>query len=162
MIRRRADVAVYAPDNSLRLEVEVKARPEASPQWAARLLRNMIVHEAAPLAPYFMLVLPDAIYLWNLQGLRSRPGLPLLEEGIAPDHEASAGSTLGPYLHGGGRALAEIGEDELELVVASWLTDLTNSDALEEGTGSDAGWLLESGLYDVIKGGDVATEVVVP
>lgn len=160
MIRSRADVAVYAPDNSLLIEVEVKTKLDASPEWAARLLRNMVFHEAAPSAPYFMLALPDAIYLWDL---RSYPDARLLESGIQPDYEIDATRALGPYLGSGPYSLLEIGEDSLTLVVASWLTDLANSGFPEKEHESEARrWLLDSGLHDSIKGGSVATEVLVP
>ncbi len=163
MIRSRADVAVYAPDNSLLIEVEVKTRPDASPEWAARLLRNMVFHEAAPSAPYFMLALPDAIYLWDLRDLRSYPDARLLESGIQPDYEIDAARALDPYLGSGPYSLLELGEDSLTLVVASWLTDLSNSDFPEKEHESDARrWLLDPGLHDAIKGGSVATEVLVP
>jgi hypothetical protein len=160
VIRRRVDLAVYGRDGLLRLEVEVKTRPGASPEWAARLLRNMIVHQAAPFAPRFMLVLPDKIYLWNLLGLELDSDF--LAGGVKPDYELDAARVLGPYLVGGPSSLHELGEDGLELVVASWLTDLLNSDLSGEEDRPDARWLLESGLYDEAKGGSVATEALLP
>lgn len=160
MIRRRADVAVYGRDGLLRLEVEVKTRPGASPEWAARLLRNMLVHEAPPFAPHFMLALPDKIYLWDLRGLSLDSGF--FENGIKPDYGIDAARALGPYIDGGPSSLHGLGEDGLELVVASWLTDLLNSDLSGEKDEPDARWLLESGLYEEVKGGSVATEALLP
>jgi hypothetical protein len=168
MLRRRADVAVYSPDGRLQLEVEVKSRRGATSDWAARLLRNMLFHEAAPAAPYFMLALPEKLYLWDL---RQRPLTErmLPSEGApAPDHEAEASPVfapyLGPYPNGGNTPTADLGEDGLTFVVAAWLTDLLNSDLRElqeqEPSPALAGLIFDSGLYEAVRRGSVATEAV--
>lgn len=158
MARRVADVAVHAPDGSLQLEVEAKTRRGASPEWAARLLRNIVFHEAGPSAPYFMLALPDRVFLWDLRDLTSRLAA-RPELGPEPDYEADAMPVFGSYLDGDFVSAQPVGEDTLALVVASWLTDLLNSAPEGADLGPDMRALLfKSGLYDAAKRGAVATE----
>lgn len=156
---RRSDIAVYGPDGTLQLIVEVKNRPGASSEWAARMLRNMVTHTEIPNAPYFMLALPDAFYLWKIRGPLSQD-LDITESGFKPDHKIDARRVLDPYLDGSLSQLTDISEQGLELVVASWLTDLLNSDLSREKVDSDLRWFFDSGLYDAIQRGFVATEAV--
>ncbi len=62
-MEKRADIVVHGPDGSLQLVVEVKNRPDASADWAARMFRNMMAHSVMPNAPFFMLALPSTFYL---------------------------------------------------------------------------------------------------
>lgn len=162
MTRRIADVAVYGTDGSLQLEVEVKSRPGASTEWAAKMLRNMVVHEAVPTAPYFMLVLPDVTYLWQVQNLLRRPDNSWVETGIEPDYEFDTAQALGPYVDGSYDTLVGLSDEGLELLVASWLTDLMNSDLSGKEAGTDLHWFFDSGLCHAVKKGSVATEAAVP
>ena len=142
---------------------------ELNASLTARLLRNMLFHEAAPLAPYFMLALPDRIYLWNLRHVlmtsdeASTGGW--LEVAPKPDYDANAAPVFGPYVDGGALSLAEVGEYSLLLIVASWLTDVLNSDPVElreQNLESDlAALLFDSGLYDAAKRGTVVTETAI-
>lgn len=160
MLRRVADVAVRAPDGTLQLEVEAKTRRGVSPEWAARLLRNILFHGAGPSAPYFMLALPDRIFLWDLRDLPSR----LASESGSdpePDYEANAKPAFDPYLDGEVVSSEHVSEDALVLVVASWLTYLLNSASQPGDLRPDMRALLfDSGLYDAAKRGAVATEAV--
>lgn len=162
MIKRVADIAVYAPDGTLRLVVEVKNRPGASSGWAARMLRNLLVHEMIASAPYYLLTLPDVFYLWknldpsqlNLHGLSG--------EELEPDFEVATARALAPYVDWPSFSPGDVSEPGLELLVSSWLTDLVNGSELSSEVPSpDLRWLFDSGLYDAIKGGHVATEVAV-
>lgn len=83
--------------------------------------------------------------------------------GRPPDYRADASAALSPYVDGMPFALEELGGRTLEMVVASWLTRVMNSELWEEDAGNSAGssWLLDSGLYEAIRGGTFATEVVV-
>ena len=68
-IEKRADVAVYSPDNRLQLIVEVKKAPRATTKtrdWAELIHRNLLVHAGVPNTPYFLIVMPpDYFYLWK-------------------------------------------------------------------------------------------------
>jgi hypothetical protein len=59
------DLSVDNRTVQLALVVEVKQKTGASPQWAARLRRNMLAHGIFPKAPYFLMVSPDQFYLWT-------------------------------------------------------------------------------------------------
>lgn len=55
-------------------------------------------------------------------------------------------------------ALEELGSRSLEMVIASWLTGVINSEVREE---PGSRWLHDSGLYETIRGEKIATEAVV-
>ena len=172
MLRRRADVAVYSPDGSPQLEVEIKTRRGATKDWAARLLRNMVFHEAAPATPYFMLALPEKIYLWDLRqrpaAERVGPPAGFAEAALVPEYAADAQPVLSPYIDpypdGAETPIAGLGEDGLTFVVATWLTDLLNSEPqeLRERALSPTfeALIFESGLYEAVRRGSVATQTV--
>lgn len=162
MIKKVADIAVYAQDNTLKLVVEAKNRPGAPSSWAARMLRNLLVHGMIANAPYYLLALPDVFYLWktpNLSALNSRG-----HDGdeVKPDFEIEAAEALAPYLERVPFSPDNVSEHGLELLISSWLTDLIDDLGLSTGaTSPDLGWLFDSGLYEAIRGGRVATEVAV-
>ena len=162
VIKKVADIVVYAPDNTLKLVVEVKNRPGASSRWAARMLRNLLIHGMIVDAPYYLLALPDVFYLWknpNLSALNSRG---YIRDEVEPDFEINAAEALAPYLERVPFSPNDVSEHGLELLVSSWLTGLVDDPVLSEGTASpDLGWLFDSGLYDAIGGGRVAAEVAV-
>lgn len=148
MIKKIADIVVYAPDSSPQLVVEVKNRSGASADWAARMLRNLLVHGMILDAPYYMLALPDVFYLWKN----------VAREGGEPDFEIDATEALASYVDEQSFSPDAISEYGLELLVSSWLTDLVEPKSREE-ISPRLFWLFDSGLYDAIKGGRVATEV---
>lgn len=158
MEHRIADIAVRDPEGTLELVVEVKSRSGRSEGWAARTLRNLLVHGALPRAPYFLLVLPDAMYLWDDRDGKLFSDPRLQDGGRPPDYRADTSAALSPYLDGMPFALEELGGRSLEMVVASWLTGVMNSEVREE---PGLRWLLDSGLYEAIRGGRIVTEVVV-
>ena len=148
---RRVDIAVYQ-DDQLQLIVEVKARANATAEWAARMRRNLATHLAIPSSPYFLLALPDRFYLW------SNTPSPLAT--VAPDYDVDPTPLLVPYVEGGQQALHEISEYGLTLAVSSWLTDLIATNLNAEMVGPEQAWLLDSGLYSAIKGGVVQPQAV--
>src|SRR6185312_1790773 len=67
-VKKRADVAVYSPDKKLQLIVEVKKKPQRQiefREWAQRIHRNLLAHSGVPSTPFFLLALPDRLYLWT-------------------------------------------------------------------------------------------------
>lgn len=162
MIKKIADIAVYAPDNILKLVVEVKNRPGASSDWAARMLRNLLVHGMIADAPYFLLTLPDYFYLWKAPYHSALDARGHNGDGVEPDFKIVAAEALAPYLERVPFSPDDISEQGMELLISSWLADLVDDLALPEGAGSpDMSWLFDSGLYEAIRGGRVATEVAV-
>jgi hypothetical protein len=139
------DIAVYGPDNQLALAVEVKSIPNRSPEWAARFRRNLLAHQHVPNAPYFMFVLPDRIYLWVDSDI---------DEGtVEPTYDIDAQPILHDYFAQTGFQAEQLGSQSLELIVASWLSQLIHQDVDE--LDDSLTWLVESGLYEAIAGGFV-------
>ncbi len=60
-----ADILVRSPDNDIKLIVEIKGRTQSSPDWAARFRRNLFAHHVLPKSRFFLLALPDFLYLWR-------------------------------------------------------------------------------------------------
>ena len=149
----RADIAVRDAENRLQLVVEVKSKVGASPEWAAQLRRNLLAYTDISQVPYFLLALPDFFYFWQNAG----PA----DGNAPPDCIIAAADLLAPYLTPPTPSLAEMSEYGLELLVATWLSDLVVSDP-EALMGRPAlSWLFSSGLYAAIRHGSVVTEVAV-
>ncbi len=139
-MRARPDIVVVSPDGRIQLVVEVKDHAGASEEWAADFRRNLVAHSILPEAEYFLLALPDNLFLWR----NSRaPG------NAAPAYRVPTAEALDPFRVAGG------GEAGLEMAVNAWLNVLTSPDLGEEEVARRYGWLVDSGLYQHIRGGDV-------
>ncbi len=145
-----ADIAVFSPDKKLKLIVEVKAKSGASPEWAAQMRRNLLAHAAIPRAPFFLLALPDRLYLWK-DGSESTTARPA-------DYVVDSSPIISAYLSDVDKMTPNNSWHGLELIFASWLNLLTISQLSEDKAAPHEKWLLESGLYDAIKNGSVETE----
>lgn len=146
---RHVDIAVSGPDGKLQLVVEVKHKVGASAEWAAHLRRNLLVHSFMPPAPFFLLVLPDFLYLWA----DAKPKNDLAD----PDYTIDSDKVLAPYLKSNQspNGLSGFG---LELLATSWLNDLVRTDLQRDSAGPDCQWLIDSGLYEAIAHGSVELE----
>lgn len=144
------DISVFSPDNKLKLVVEVKGNRGANAEWASQFRRNLMAHEAIPRSPFFLLALPDRLYLWE-------NGSEVIDL-RKPDFEVDSSPILGPYLESSPESLNNNTSNSLELILASWLTLLTISHISNDEVASHERWLLESGLYEAIKNGSVKTE----
>ncbi|CAN5605819.1 hypothetical protein BH24GEM3_BH24GEM3_24740 [soil metagenome] len=147
---RRADIIVTSADHTPQLVVEVKNRTDMSPEWAARLRRNLFAHAAVLPTPFFMLALPDRFYLWKGEHT----------SGDAPaDYVIDASDLLRPYSGGNGAGEESSSGYALELMISSWLHDLLRAEHLAPD--ERLAWLFDSGLYDAIRHGAVHTEASV-
>ena len=128
-----ADFVLESSATNAILFVEAKNTDAPSSEWAAKFARNLLEHSKLASNQYFLLVLRNKLYLWK--HLPS-PGAEL------PDFEARTEDVLQPYLAHLHTSLAEIGSASFELLVKSWLTDLS------EGTVAPgvAAWVQASGL----------------
>ena len=149
----RPDISVYSPDNRLQLVVEVKRKKGATPEWAAKMRRNLFIHSVVPYSPYFLLALPDHFYLWK------NTGSPI--DMKSPDYIADSKPILEPYLNNSSYYLDTMSEYGLELIINSWLNKLVNANLTRETASPQEAWLFDSGLYDAIKRGYVKTEATV-
>ncbi len=156
-IEKRADVAVYSPDNKLQLVVEVKKKPAArvSKNWATIIHRNLLAHSGIPNTPYFLLVVPfDHLFLWKKSDSTNYER--------RPDYEIEARDFFDKDKYANKLSLSPRVTNEhfyLEQLVSSWLEDLVKSKPLLDDPSYK--WLYESGLYDAIKNGSVVMQATI-
>lgn len=147
----RADIAGYDRTGKLVLAVEAKAKGGASPDWAAKLRRNLLAHGVVSESPYFLLALPDHFYLWKAQPSGS------LER--QPDYDVDPTPLLRPYFERSGVSPLRVSGGSFELILGSLLQDLLNTPDLSGPIAQNNPWLVESGLHSQLRGGRIAYEV---
>src|SRR3712207_872070 len=74
------------------LDIEVKTKLNASPEWAARFRGNILAHGTFPKSSYFLMVFPDRFYLWTDADAQS--------EQSEPTYIIDAHPILQPYFEG--------------------------------------------------------------
>ncbi|WP_013320697.1 hypothetical protein [Gloeothece verrucosa] len=145
------DIAVYGNDKQLKLVIEVKARRGTTRDWAAKLRRNLYVNQFIPEVPFYLIALPDQFYLWkNIQNPN---------EVVLPDYQVNPQPFLSPYY-----SLTEWNETKFfhttfELIMMSWLNQIINLETPETLDFIYQDWLLNSGLYEAIRGGEAKLEI---
>ena len=131
------DLILYHRDGWPIAAVEVRQKLGTGTNWTAQLRRNILAHGGA---------LPC---LWKGAGTDPKA--------LPPDFVADAGPILEPYF---AAALVQPGEIDgraFELLLGTWLSDLTRSD-LVGGAGQSAPtveWLDCSGLLESVRNGRV-------
>lgn len=139
------DLSVDNRNGQLALVVEVKRKTNVSPEWAAKLRRNIFAHGTFPKAPYFLMVFPDKFYLWSNDEA--------YQDQSEPTYTIDASPILQPYFERAGVTSDQISGDSLELIVSSWLGEIIHSEQLPESMDASQQWLIESGLYAALVGG---------
>lgn len=139
----RWDSSVVDRQGQLALVVEVKRKLNASPEWAALFRRNILAHGTFPKAPYFLMVFPDWLYLWNDAD----------SDQSEPNYTIDARPIFQPYLERAGTTVDQISGQSLELIVESWLREIIYSEDLLHNTDQSQHWLIDSGLYQALSGG---------
>jgi hypothetical protein len=140
------DLLVENREGQPTLIVEVKQKLDTSSGWVAKFHRNILVHNSGilPQAPYFLMAFPDRFYLWiNNTESHSDPG--------EPNYTIDAEPILRPYLQGMGKTAGEMGKQSLELMILSWLGQMSYSPQPIESDSSQ-NWLVDSGLYQQLVG----------
>jgi hypothetical protein len=128
------DFVLESPSTNSMLLVEAKSTNAPSPEWAARFARNLTASsEWSATNLYFLLVLRNYLFLWNR--------LPR-ESTDAPDFSAKTEEVLKPYLVSLHTSLKDINAPNFELLVRTWLSDLSEGTAPE----SVEQWLRTVGL----------------
>lgn len=145
------DLSIDNRSGQRTLIVEVKRKINASPEWAAKLRRNILAHGSFPKAPYFLMVFPDKFYLWT------NADSPLTQN--EPTYAIDAHPILQPYFERAGVTADQISEQSLELIVASWLGEILYSEKSPEAL-EEQRWLIDSGLYAALVGGKFEHEAV--
>jgi hypothetical protein len=143
---QKADIAVFSANNSLQLIIEIATKKNTASDWAMTRRQDLFAHKGLPNSPFFMLVLPDRIYLWvnANQDLQQKP-----------DYQLETTAVLGTSL---AADLPSISEYGLAIITRSWLNMLTVADLSVADFEPDKLWLFESGLYNAIKRGSVASD----
>jgi len=114
------DFVLKSPNSDKLLLVEAKSISAPSAEWAGRLARNVLQHASPEANHFLLLVLRNYLYLW-----RHHP-----EEGSElPDFSAPTEEVLGPYLKDVQTSLHDMSGLSFELLVKSWLTDLSGGSA---------------------------------
>lgn len=145
-MKQIADIAVYSPDDQLKLIVEVKSYRNATDEWAAKLRRNLLGDGFIPASEFFLLVLPEYSYLW-----RRCESL----DAVQADYKFSTKDVL--QLRGDAANSERLSSVGLELLTSSWLNALAVSQVSREEA-PELDWIFDSGLYDSIRGGSVRVE----
>jgi hypothetical protein len=161
MITGKADAAVYDREGKLILVVETKSRFGVTQRWAARTFRNLYVHGSVPDVPYFLLALPDAFYLWRDPGRKALEAFVKDErEEVMPDYAVPAWGAIRPYLGGNDVSPNELSTYSIAMIVNAFFADLLNnySDLSRESAPAHLLWLFDSGLYEAIRGGTLASQ----
>ncbi len=147
------DFAAYDKDGQLALVVEIKSRLHTSADWAARIRRNLFSHGIVPRSEYFMLAMPDNLYLWHDR----RPG----SEAADPDYIINPKPLFKRYLDVVIEEAIALRDESLAILVGSWIGDLMAHGLPGDLPEPQRGLLVKSGLVDAIKGGRVAQEEVI-
>lgn len=148
----RWDLSVDNRNGQRALVVEVKRKTNVSPEWAAKLRRNILAHGTFPKAPYFLMVFLDKFYLWS--------NAEAYQDQSEPTYNIDASPILQPYFERAGVTADQISGASLELIVASWLGEIIHSNQLPENIDASQQWLIESGLYAALVGGKLEHEAV--
>jgi hypothetical protein len=127
------DFVLESPSSRTVLLVEAKSTSAPSPEWAGRFARTLFAGTAPHADLFFLLVLRNFLYLWKH----------VPQEGSElPDFSAPTAEALRPYLEQIKTPLREINPLSFELLVKSWLTDLSEGSVPP----STEQWLRDAGL----------------
>ena len=146
------DLTVENSAGQIALVVEVKHKIGASPKWATQLLHNIFAHGTFPKAPYFLMVFPDRFYLWTDADVQS--------EQSQPSYIIDARPILQPYFERAGVSAERISGSSLELIVSNWLGEIIYSEKPSEALDESQRWLIDSGLYTALSGGQLKPQAV--
>lgn len=148
---RNVDIAVTGADGTLQLVLEIKNVPGATAEWVILMRRNLLAHSFLPPAPFFLLVLPDFLYLWT--GSSTLDGL------AKPDYKIETSEMLAPYLKYN-QSLIELSRYGLEMLTVSWLEDILHADLRRNSVDGKLRWIFDSGLYRAITNGSLELEAM--
>jgi hypothetical protein len=149
MMQSRFDIAAYSPNRQLVLLAEVKWLKEASEENAIFFRRNLINNKLLPRIPYFLIAYRNALYLWKESTAADSP----------PDFKAAAKPVLKKYLGTVAENDPGPGPEGMETAVKLWLSDLASGVEDPDPQSAADKMLVDSGLYDQLKFGEVGRDV---
>lgn len=152
------DIAVQDRYSQLILIVEVKVNRHFkinSHQWASKSYYNLRTNGVIPPAPYFSFAFLDYFYLWNNNKLNYDEE----NEIINPHYSIDAKLILNPYFARIKVNPETINNYGLEIIVASWLTDIISGNININELKDYQDILIKSGLYKLIINGKLNYEI---
>lgn len=132
------DIIAYDPDGHVVLLAEAKSRRGTSEMWAAKLRRNMLAHGVLPRASYFLIATPERMYGWQQENhpLNDAP----------PQFTVDSRKALAPYFRKLSQDPSNVSPNAFELLVLTWLTDISRSAEERADVDPSLKSLSESGL----------------
>lgn len=149
-MNRRWDLLVKNRDGDPILIVEVKRQMNVSQEWVTQLRRNLFSAAVFPKSPYFLIAFPDKFYLWANTSTSKD----------APDYIIDAKPLIQKYFEKTGTQPNQISGISFEIIIASWLQEIIFSEELPEHINKNQSWLIESGLYQSLRGNNLEYEAV--
>ncbi len=137
------DFAAYDKDGRLSIVVEAMRQLGTNATWATKLRRNILAHGGVLHADFFMVVVPDKLYVWK--GAANPQAKPTAID---------AHGLFAPYFHRTGVSPATIEPAAFEQLVAWWLNDLARGVPAEVDP-----QLRQSGIVDAVSGGRVLRQL---
>jgi hypothetical protein len=149
-MRNEFDLAGYSANRQLVLVVEVKYMQETSDENAAFFRRNLVSHGLLSTDPYFLLAYRTTIFLWkaNSQG------------DAKPSGSASMKPLVRSFLKPTTSDDEAVGRESLEFAVKNWLSEIASGTRAPDEKFEPDKMLMESGLYDRLKGGEIRRHAV--
>jgi hypothetical protein len=149
-MKQYSDIVAFDRSGELALLVEVKNKRGTTPEWAAKMRRNMYAHGLLPKAPFFLLALPDRFYFWR----NASP----TEELAEPTLQVDSSPFLQPYFEKAGVSSEDVTGKSFELIVTAWLSHVLGADGPEDLRDRNQEWVLTSGLFNSLAGGRLELE----
>ncbi len=149
----RADLAVYNSEGELKIVVEIKGRHGTTTDWATHTRRNMAAHGNLSNVDFFIIATKDRLYVWKKSG--NKPEL------VKPTYEIDLRSELERYFKASKLESNDISGYALELLIATWLNDISHSTLFKEKNRNVQNWISESGIMNAVENGRVEFEALV-
>lgn len=146
----RTDFALYDRSGRLTAVAEIKNKLGTSSEWAAQTRRNILAHGGSCSAGFFLLVTPDRLYLW-------KDAEPVQ---VPPTFEADTREEFAPYFESAKVDPQHLSGNAFEMLVATWLSDITRLAETTEEPPDDQGWLAKSGFRTAIRDARIEYEAV--
>jgi hypothetical protein len=145
----KPEIVIYSADYKLKLIVETRTKPGASIEWATEFRGNFLRYQVIPRSPYFLLATPDFFFLWT--------DAETADETAPPDYCVPVPSSINSYLKRLKLSPGTVGKEVWGYLVKDWLSDVANFHRSPETIEPDELWLIETGLYQAIRNGSIAT-----
>ena len=149
----RADLAVYNSEGELKIVVEIKGRHGTTTEWATHTRRNMAAHGNLSNVDFFIIATKDRLYVWKKSGIEP--------ELVEPTYEINLHSELKRYFEASQLDSDDISGYALELLIATWLNDISHSTMFTEKNRNVQNWISESGIMNAVENGRVEFEASV-